>query len=185
MCIRDSLMIHLKSGESTQKPIHEVMGFRQKPSGGIAGWWVDPRTFDHLKDLVNPNGQAVALSKEDRGIYRSVRQLSHDHSKLPKHDRYIRGRDIVTHLYETLQDYPLGYTLKIRLHMPGRVRARLRSFEFSADSLILAKTKGVAAVQMNESAARHLTTILKAQDGKKRISIDYVKREAEIIPKER
>ena len=180
---KEHLVIHLKSGENSKKPIHEVMGFRQKPSGGIAGWWVDPRTFGHLKELVNPSGKAIALSKEDRDKYRSVRQLSNDHSKLPKHDRYIRGREIITYLYEILQEHPLGYTLRIRLHMPSRVRARLRTFEFSSDSLVLAKTKGVAAIQMNESAAHHLTTILKAQDGRKRVSIEYVKREAVITPK--
>ena len=155
-----NLEIELRSPKGSQyQPASQVIGFRQKDSGGLPGWWIDGKAFHWVHHrLLDDDTYVPFLNDERWDKYQSVRRLSREvpDSKFTIHYIYTQGLAIVELWYERLQENPEGYIMRYSSKGSSR-RCTIRP-----DSMVFGRRLGASAVLLNPLLRRTLIAILEA-----------------------
>ena len=145
--------------EVQSKPAHQVMGFRQKDSGGLPGWWIDRKAFNWVHQrLQHESSNIPFIDDEHTQNYQSVRKIAQEKASLEMTMNYIyiQGSSIIEFWYELLNEYPQGYMLRYRFN------GKSRRCTIQAESIILGRRLGVGALYISPYIKRTLLALLKA-----------------------
>ena len=140
-----------------KKPARDVIGFRQKDSGGLPGWWIDVKAFNWVHQTLSASTDQIHfLGGEENQHYQTVRKIAQQRASadFTMNYIYVQGLPIAEFWYQRLQEYPEGYVMYYRF------QGKPRRCTIHPESLLLGRRLGVNTLYLDPYLKRTLIALL-------------------------